>query len=136
MAYATASTTQSCFARDRQRDSLMHDFEIEIMPDIRAHWTPNAALFNRFKKAWLLKILGEDLGLAQEAVTLASSSKKEIVAFCDKLFAEPFATLTDAQRAAVAAWCPPMMQTAGVAFEEAEPAAETPEPDSEVAQAA
>ncbi len=33
---------------------------LEIMPDIRAHWTPNAALFNRFKKAWLLKILGED----------------------------------------------------------------------------
>ena len=62
VAYATASTTQSCFARDRQRDSLMHAFEIEIMPDIRSHWTPNAALFNRFKKAWLLKILGEDLG--------------------------------------------------------------------------
>ncbi|APE45803.1 chromosome partitioning protein ParB (plasmid) [Sulfitobacter alexandrii] len=136
VAYATASTTQACFARDRQRDSLMHDFEIEIMPDIRAHWTPNAAFFNRFKKAWLLKILGEDLGLAQEAETLASSSKKEIVAFCDKLFAEPFATLTDAQRAAVAAWCPPMMQTAGIACDEAKPAAETPEPDSEVAQAA
>jgi ParB family chromosome partitioning protein len=136
VAYATASTTQSCFARDRQRDSLMHDFEIEVMPDIRAHWTPNAALFNRFKKAWLLKILGEDLGLAQEAVTLASSSKKEIVAFCDKLFAEPFATLTDAQRAAVAAWCPPMMQTAGVACDETAPIVETPEPDGEVAQAA
>ncbi|MEM8575572.1 MAG: ParB N-terminal domain-containing protein [Pseudomonadota bacterium] len=118
VAYATAATTQSCFARDRERDSLMHAFEIEVMPDIRAHWTPNAALFNRFKKAWLLKILGEELGLAQEAVTLASSSKKEIVAFCDKLFAEPFATLTDAQRAAVAAWCPPMMQTAGVEDEE------------------
>src|SRR6056297_3005685 len=136
VAYATASTTQSCFARDRQRDSLMHDFEIEIMPDIRAHWTPNAALFNRFKKAWLLNILGEDLGLAQEAVTLASSSKKEIVAFCDKLFAEPFATLTDAQRAAVAAWCPPMMQTAGDACDDAKPTAETSVPDSEVAQAA
>ena len=113
VAYATASTTQSCFARSRQSDSLMHDFEIEVMPDIRAHWTPNAALFNRFKKAWLLKILGEELGLAQEAVTLASMSKKEIVAFCDKLFAEPFATLTEAQHAAVAAWCPPMMQTTG-----------------------
>ena len=35
VAYATAATTQSCFARDRQRDSLMHDFEVEIMPDIR-----------------------------------------------------------------------------------------------------
>ncbi len=136
VAYATASTTQSCFARDRRRDSLMHDFEIEVMPDIRAHWTPSAALFNRFKKAWLLKMLGEDLGLAQEAATLASSSKKEIVAFCDKLFAEPFATLTDAQRAAVDAWCPPMMQTAGIAFDEAEPIAETPEPDSDIAAAA
>lgn len=135
VAYATASTTQSCFARDRQRDSLMHDFEIEIMPDIRAHWTPNAALFNRFKKAWLLKILGEDLGLAQEAVTLASSSKKEIVAFCDKLFAEPFATLTDAQRAAVAAWCPPMMQTAGIELNDAS-TMESSEPDSDVAKAA
>jgi len=113
VAYATASTTQPCFARHRQSDSLMHDFEMEVMPDIRAHWTPNAALFNRFKKAWLLNMLSEDLGLAQEAVTLASSSKKEIVAFCDKLFSEPFATLTEAQHAAVAAWCPPMMQTTG-----------------------
>ena len=135
VAYATAATTQSCFARDRQRDSLMHDFEIEIMPDIRAHWTPNAALFNRFKKAWLLKILGEELGLAQEAVSLASSTKKEVVAFCDKLFAEPFATLTDAQRAAVAAWCPPMMQTTGIEVEEPEDA-EAPEDETEVAEAA
>ena len=135
VAFATASTTQSCFARDRQRDSLMHDFEVEIMPDIRAHWTPNAALFNRFKKAWLLKILGEELGLAQEAVTLASSTKKEVVAFCDKLFAEPFATLTDSQRAAVAAWCPPMMQTSGAEPVEA-PEAETPEGETEVAEAA
>ena len=135
VAYATAATTQSCFARDRQRDSLMHDFEVEIMPDIRAHWTPNAALFNRFKKAWLLKILGEELGLTQEAVTLASSTKKEVVAFCDKLFAEPFATLTDAQRAAVATWCPPMMQTAGVEPIDAAEAA-TPEDETEVTEVA
>ena len=135
VAYAAASTTQSCFARDRQRDSLMHDFEIEVMPDIRAHWTPNAALFSRFKKVWLLKILGEDLGLTQEAVTLASSSKKEIVAFCDKLFAEPFATLTDAQRAAVAAWCPPMMQTVGMTFEDASEL-EAQTTDDEAAKAA
>ena len=135
VAYATAATTQSCFARDRQRDSLMYDFEVEIMPDIRAHWTPNAALFNRFKKAWLLKILGEELGLAQEAVTLASSTKKQVVEFCDKLFAEPFATLTEAQRAAVAAWCPPMMQTSGVEpVDASEP--ETPEDETEVAEAA
>jgi len=40
------------------------------------------------------------------------------------------------ESAAVAAWCPPMMQTAGVAFDESVPTAETPEPDSAVAQAA
>ena len=51
VAYATAATTQSCFARDRQRDSLMHDFEIEVMPDIRVHWTPNAALFKPFQES-------------------------------------------------------------------------------------
>lgn len=113
IAYATAKTTQSAFARHRNQDPLMHDFEIEIMPNIRAHWTPNAALFGRFKKAWLLQILNKDLGLTQEALTLAGSSKKDIVAFCDKLFAEPFATLTEAQRAAVANWCPPLMQTTG-----------------------
>lgn len=120
VAYATASTTQSSFARSSQQDSLMHDFEREIMPDVRAHWTPNAALFNRFKKAWLLKIIGEDLGLTQEAVALASSTKKEIVKFCDQLFAEPFATLTEAQRAAVEAWCPPLMQTMGTVEDDAE----------------
>ncbi|WP_299155073.1 ParB N-terminal domain-containing protein [uncultured Tateyamaria sp.] len=115
VAYATAaSTTQPCFARHPERDGLMHAFEQEIMPDIRAHWAPNGALFNRFKKAWLLNILSKELGLVQEAVTLASSSKKEIVAFLDKLFAEPFATLTDSQRMAVESWCPPMMQTADV----------------------
>ncbi|MCO6385362.1 ParB/RepB/Spo0J family partition protein [Oceanicola sp. 502str15] len=135
VAYATAATTQSCFARDPQRDSLMHAFESEVMPDLRAHWTPNAALFSRFKKAWLLKILGEELGLAQEAVTLASSTKKEVVAFCDRLFAEPFATLTEAQRAAVAAWCPPMMQTAGVEPVEAAQV-ETPHDATEAADAA
>ena len=82
-----------------------------------------------------LKVLGEELGLAQEAVTLASSSKKEIVAFCDKLFAEPFATLTEAQRGAVASWCPPMMQTAGVEPVE-DPETEMSEADTEVADAA
>lgn len=114
MAFATAATTNPCFARHPQSDSLMHTFENEVMPDIRAHWTPNAAFFNRLKKAGLLKILGDELGLTQEALALASSSKKDIVSFCDKLFADPFATLTEDQRAAVDRWCPPMMQTAGV----------------------
>ena len=44
-------------------------------------------------------------------------------------------TLTEAQRAAVAAWCPPMMQTAGIEPMET-PEAETPEGETEVAEAA
>jgi len=134
VAYASATTTQLCFARDPERDSLMYAFEQEIIPDIREHWAPNAALFNRFKKVWLLKILAEDLGLVQEAATLASSSKKEIVAFCDKLFAEPFATLTDTQLAAVAAWCPPHMQTAGTEAEVDEDATEGDQTDDHAEQ--
>ena len=65
----------------------------------------------------------------------AEAALAEVLARPPVLGGRPL-VLSDEQRAAVAAWCPPMMQTAGVAFEEAEPAAETPEPDSEVAQAA
>lgn len=111
VAYATALTVKPCFARNDRMDSLMASIEAEIMPDIRAHWKPNAAFFARLKKAQLLKLLSEDLGLAQEALNLASSKKNDVVEFLDQLFAEPFATLSDAQREAVARWCPPHMQT-------------------------
>ena len=113
VAFATALTAKACLARNRNQDSLMHDFEIEIMPNIRDHWTPNGTFFDRLKKAWLLNILNHDLGLTQEALNLSSSSKKDIVAFMDQLFTEPFATLSEAQRHAVEAWCPPQMQTSG-----------------------
>jgi ParB family chromosome partitioning protein len=112
VAFVMGLTVKPCFARNRNAETLMYDLEAEIMPDIRAHWCPNAALFGRFKKAQLLHMLNADLGLTQEALNLASSSKNDIVTFCDQLFAEPFATLTAAQLTAVATWCPPGMQTA------------------------
>jgi len=111
VAFAVGSTTKNSFARNVQTDTLMASIEAEVMPDVRAHWSPNAALFSRFKKSWLLRILSDDLGLTQEALALAGSKKGQIVDFCDQLFAEPFATLTDAQREAVARWTPPLMQT-------------------------
>ena len=111
VAYATAQTVKPCFARDERGENLMASIEADIMPDIRAHWKPNAAFFGRLKKAQLLKLLSEDLGLAQEALNLASSKKNDVVEFLDQLFVEPFATLSDAQRDAVASWCPPDMQT-------------------------
>lgn len=134
VAFALGLTVKSCFARNPNADALMYDLEAEIMPDVRAHWRPNAALFGRFKKAQLLQMLNVDLGLIQEALNLASSSKNEIVAFCDQLFAEPFATLTEAQRSAVATWCPPHMQTATPV--EAEDAVEADPSDADHAKAA
>lgn len=113
VAAALARTVQPCFAREGHGESLMGAIEAEILPDIRAHWKPNAAFFARLKKAQLLAIL-TDLGLAEEAVNLASSSKNEVVGFLDQLFTEPFATLTPEQRAAVDAWTPPGMQTPAV----------------------
>ena len=111
VAYAVGKTTKPCFAREGRSEQLMAAIEAEIMPDIRAVWKPNAAFFARLKKAQLLKILSDDLGLAQEALNLTSSKKTQVVAFLDQLFAAPFATLTPEQRAAVDAWCPPGMQT-------------------------
>lgn len=110
-AYAMAQTVQPCFARGGHTETLMGAIEAEVMPDLRVYWKPNAALFKRMKKAHLIGII-KDLGLIEEAMNLASKANKDIVAFLDALFTEPFATLTDAQRAAVDSWCPPSMQTA------------------------
>jgi len=111
VAYALGLTIKPCATRHSQMDNLMHHIEPQVMPDVRAIWTPNAAFFTRLKKADLLRLLSVDLGLVEEANNLNACKKADIVAFCDTLFAEPFATLTDAQREAVAHWCPPGMQT-------------------------
>lgn len=111
VAFALAKTVRPAFARDETCDALMAQVEAEVMPNIRAYWKPNAAFFLRLKKAQLLKIISEDLGLAQEALNLVNSKKLDVVEFLALLFAEPFATLSEAQRAAVASWCPPDMQT-------------------------
>ena len=48
----------------------------------------------------------------EEALGLNTSKKTEVVEYIAGLFAEPFATLSDAQREAVQHWCPEHMQTA------------------------
>jgi len=110
VAYAVGKTTRSCFTREGHSEQLMGAIEAEVMPDVRAFWKPNGAFFMRLKKAQLLKII-TDLGLTQEALTLSSSTKRDVGDFLHQLFTEPFATLTNEQRAAVEAWCPPGMQT-------------------------
>lgn len=124
VAYAVGKTTKPCFTRKGRFEALMGAIEAEVMPDVRAYWRPNAAFFARLKKAQLIGI-STDLGLTQEAVNLASSTKREVYEFLDALFSEPFATLTAEQRAAVAAWCPPGMQTAEVKVLAMKPAKKT-----------
>ena len=124
VAYAVGKSTKPCFAREERYEPLMGAIEAEVMPDVRAFWRPNAAFFARLKKAQLIGIL-TDLGLTQEALNLASSTKREVFEFLDALFTEPFATLTPEQRAAVDAWCPPGMQTAEVKVLAMKPAKKT-----------
>jgi len=96
VAFTVAKTVRPCFARNERSDALMAGIEAEVMPNIRDYWAPNAAFFMRLKKAQLLKIISEDLGLANEALNLVNSKKLDVVEFLALLFAEPFATLSEA----------------------------------------
>ena len=82
----------------------------QVVPDLRAAWRPTGeAFFGRIKKAQLLHLLATDLKQPEEAARLGTAKKTDIVDYLEKLFAEPFATLTTEQREAVETWCPPGM---------------------------
>jgi len=94
------------------RDSFADEFIAQAVPDIRTHWTPlDANYWSRVTRPIMLGVLKDDLGLEQEAETHASAKKSTLSAFMGKLFAEPFATLSAEQHAAVAAWTPAVMET-------------------------
>ena len=95
------------------RDSFVDAFISQAVPDVRAHWTPSDANYwSRVTRPMMLSVLKDDLGLEQEAETHASAKKSTLSAFMGKLFAEPFATLSAEQHAAVGAWVPAVMETA------------------------
>lgn len=113
VAYAVAQTLHPQLAKPSEQD-LVALLEPEIMPNTRDHWRPTgAAFFGRIKKDGLISILKDDLGMADEAANLAAGKKNNVVEFLDRLFAEPFATLTEAQLHAVEVWAPEGMQTDG-----------------------
>ena len=82
-----------------------------VLPDLRDAWTPDADFLRRLSKPDLLTILSKDLKMPEEALGLNTSKKTEVVEYMAGLFAEPFATLPEAQREAVQHWCPEHMQT-------------------------
>ncbi len=111
VAYALAQTIKPSLAGTRMGD-LFTELEGSIMPNVRDYWRPTGeAFFGRVKLDWLIKILNDDLGMPDEAINLAGGRKAAAVEFIERLFAEPYATLTEDQLAAVAAWAPVGMQT-------------------------
>ena len=91
------------------RDPVREAVEREAMPNIRDIWTPDESFLGRLVKPDLLKVLRK-VGLKSEASVYADGKKSKLVDYMTKLFAEPFATLTDDQREAVTGWAPGMMQ--------------------------
>ena len=90
------------------RDPVRTAVEVEVLPDLRAVWTPDEGFLKRLTKPDLLAILRE-MDLRSEAQAYQSAKKSSLVSYMVKLFAEPFATLTDTQRAAITSWCPAVM---------------------------
>ena len=107
LAYAVAQTLNPCTVPGL-RDGVRAMAEREALPNIRDAWVPDAAFLSRLTKPDLLTIL-RDLGLTSEAKVYKDGKKSNLVDYMVKLFAEPFATLTDSQLAAVTSWAPDLM---------------------------
>lgn len=110
LAFAVAQTLKPCLAEPRL-NPLRRQIEAEALPNIRDVWTPDAAYFGRLTKPALLAILNIDLAMPSESASYAASKKSEIVDYLHALFAAPFATLSEDQRARVLVWAPAAMQT-------------------------
>lgn len=116
LAYAVAQTLEPRTA-PTLRDAVREVVEREALPNIRDAWAPDAAFLQRLTKPDLLTIL-RDVGLRSEAKVYESGRKSNLVDYMVKLFAEPFATLTDAQMEAVTSWAPDLMAHAPVEEED------------------
>ena len=131
IAYAVARSLEAR-AGNARIDPVRQIVEQEALPNIREAWTPDAVFLGRLTKPALLAILSDDLGLTEEALSLANSKKSEIVDYLTGLFAEPYAGLGPEQRAAVEAWAPAPMVTPGTALEEIQSEADaSPAPEGD-----
>ena len=93
-----------------RREPLLAHVARQAVPDLRAAWRPTGeAFFARLTKGALLGLLARDLRQPEEAARLSGERKGAVVEHLERLFAEPFATLTPEQREAVEGWVPPGM---------------------------
>ncbi|WP_171181875.1 ParB/RepB/Spo0J family partition protein [Ruegeria sp. HKCCD8929] len=109
--------------------------EREALPNIRDVWTPDESFLKRLIKPDLLKVL-RDVGLRNEAKVYEDGKKSKLVEYMTKLFAEPFATLTDEQRTSVTSWAPELMALPAQDNDHIAPDAEGDPGDDEMAVAA
>ena len=95
------------------REPLLAHVARQAVPDLRAVWRPTGeAFFARLTKGAALGLLARDLRQPEEAARLAGERKGAVALHLERLFAEPFATLTPEQREAVEGWVPPGMAIA------------------------
>lgn len=109
LAYAVAQTLEPS-AANTVRSDVRLIVEDEVLADIRDVWTPDEAFLKRLTNPDLLHIVEHDLHMVDEVKALQGSKKSGVVEYLSSLFAQPFATLSDQQREAVAAWAPEIMQ--------------------------
>ena len=107
LAYAVAQMLEPKLVTEL-RDPVREAVEIAVLPNLRDVWTPDETFLKRLTKSDLLEIL-RDMDMRAEAQAYQKAKKTGLVSYMVKLFAEPFATLTDSQRQAVTSWCPAVM---------------------------
>jgi len=91
------------FRRFRDVDAGMKDRLVAAAMAMTNYWS-------RVPRGHMLALL-EEFGMTAEAEEQRNAKKTTLAAYMEQLFAQPFATLTEEQRAAVEAWAPPGMGT-------------------------
>ena len=130
MAVCIGMTVQCGLAQSGPEETFMDALASEAVEDIRTIWKPTTENYwGRVTRDHMLSLL-KAFGMTAEAVEHQTVKNATLASYMEKLFARPFATLSDAQRTAVEAWTPPGMGTQGdMVFEGAEDEDEEPVED-------
>lgn len=111
LAYIVGATIAPMRYSDSRNPAFSDATCNQIIPNIRDEWTPTDANFwSRVSRNYMLARLKE-FGMTTEADAYKTSKKATLSAYMEKLFAEPFATLTAEQHLLINDWRPEPMNT-------------------------
>ena len=94
---------------DRRAASLGEVVAGYALTSIRAVWTPDESFWSRLTRPQMLAVL-RDLGMPSQAAGMTAAKKVNLVGYMVNLFAGVDVGLSEAQRAAIAAWSPHGME--------------------------